>query len=62
MEFLSIHFLKNGSIYITVDSHFSTLYHLNALADSSTFVQSVGNPQHNVDVFINSALAKAIEE
>ena len=26
------------------------------------FVQSVENPQHNVDVCINSALAKAIEE
>ena len=45
-----------------VDSHSSTLYHLNAMADSSTFVQSVENPQHNVDVCINSALAKAIEE
>ena len=44
-----------------VDSHSSTLYHLNAMADSSTFVQSVENPQHNVDVCINSALAKAIE-
>ena len=32
------------------------------MADSSTFVQSVENPQHNVDVCINSALAKAIEE
>ena len=32
------------------------------MAYSSTFVQSVENPQHNVDVCINSALAKAIEE
>ena len=32
------------------------------MADSSTFVQSVENPQHNVDSCINSALAKAIEE
>ena len=32
------------------------------MADSSTFVQSVENPQHNVDVYTNSALAKAIEE
>ena len=31
------------------------------MADSSTFVQSAENPQHNVDVCINSALAKAIE-
>ena len=45
-----------------VDSHSSTLYHLNAMADLSTFVQSVKNPQHNVGVCINSALAKAIEE
>ena len=60
MEFLSIHLFKNGSMYITY--HFPTLYHLNAMADSSTFVQSVENSQHNVDVCINSALAKAIEE
>ena len=45
-----------------VDSHSSTLNHLNAMTDSSTSVQSVENPQHNVDVCINSALAKAIEE
>ena len=32
--------------------------HLNTMVDSSTFVQSVENPQHNVDVCINSALAK----
>ena len=32
------------------------------MAYSSTFVQSVENPQHNVDACINSALAKAIEE
>ena len=49
-------------VNIIVDSHSFTLYHLNAMADSSTFVQSVENPQHNVDVCINSALAKAIEE
>ena len=45
-----------------VDSHFSNLYHLNAMADSSTFIQSVDNPQHNVDICINFALAKTIEE
>ena len=32
------------------------------MADSSTFVQSVENPQHDVDVCINFALAKTIEE
>ena len=32
------------------------------MADSRTFVQSVENPQHNVDACINFALAKAIEE
>ena len=32
------------------------------MAGSSTLVQSVENPQHNVDVCINSALAEAIEE
>ena len=32
------------------------------MADSSAFVQSVENPQHNVDICINSALAKVIEE
>ena len=32
------------------------------MADSSTFVQSVENPQHNVDLCIYSALAKSIEE
>ena len=32
------------------------------MADSNTFAQSVENPQLNVDVCINSALAKAIEE
>ena len=32
------------------------------MADSSTFVQSMENPQHNIDVCINSALAKVIEE
>ena len=62
MEYLSKHLFKNGSMHITVDSHFSTLYHLNAMADSSTFVQSMENPQHNVDVCIHSALTKAIEE
>ena len=45
-----------------VDSHSSTLYHFNAMADSSTFVQSVENSQHNVNACINSALAKAIEK
>ena len=62
MEFLSIHLFKMGQLHNIVDSHSSTLYHLNAMADSSTFVQSVENPQHNVYVCINSALAKAIEE
>ena len=51
-----------GQLHNIVDSHSSTLYHLNAMADSSTFVQSVENPQHNVGICINSALAKAIEE
>ena len=32
------------------------------MADSSAFVQSVENPQHNVNVCINFALAKVIEE
>ena len=32
------------------------------MADSSTFVQSVENQQHNVDLCIYSALAKSIEE
>ena len=32
------------------------------MANSSAFVQSVKNPQHNVDVCNNSALAKAIKE
>ena len=32
------------------------------MADASTFIQSVENPQHNVDVYINFALAKAIDE
>ena len=45
-----------------IDSHSSNLYHLNAMVDSRTFVQSVENSQHNVDVRINSALAKTIEE
>ena len=63
MEFLPIHlFLKMGQVQNIVDSHSSTLCYLNAMADSSTFVQSVENPWHNVDVCINSALAKAIEE
>ena len=45
-----------------VDSHSSTLYHLDAMANSSISIQSVANPQDNVDVCNNSALAKAIEE
>ena len=28
----------------------------------STFIQSVKNPQHNIDVYINSALARTIEK
>ena len=32
------------------------------MADSNTFAQSVKNLQYNVDVCINSALAKTIEE
>ena len=55
-------FSKWVNVHNIVDRHCSTLYHLNAMADSSTFVQSVENPQHNVDVCINSALAKTIEE
>ena len=51
-----------ANVHNIVDSHSSTLYHLNAMADSSTFVQSVENPQHNVNVCSNSALAQAIEE
>ena len=55
-------FKKWVNVHNIVDSHPSTLYHLNAMADSSSFNQSVENPQHNVDVCINSALAKTIEE
>ena len=32
------------------------------MADASAFILSVENPQHNVDVCNNSALAKTIEE
>ena len=55
-------FKKWVNVHNILDSQSSTLYHLNAMADSSIFVQSVENPWNNVDVYINSALAKAIEE
>ena len=55
-------FKKCVNVHKIIDSHSSNLYQLNAMADSSTFVQSVENPQHNVDICINSALAKTIEE
>ena len=41
---------------------FREVKHCNAMANSSTFVQSVENPQHNVAVCINSALVKTNEE
>ena len=50
------------NVYKIVDSHPSNPYHLNAIADSGIFVQSVQNLQHNGDVCINSALAKTIKE
>ena len=62
MEFLSIHLFKNGSMYITVDIRSSILYHHNAMVDPSILVQSVENPCHNVDVCINSALAKLLRK
>ena len=55
-------FNKWVRVHKIVEGHSSVLYHLNAMADSSTFVQSVESPQHNVDVCTNSALAKTIEE
>ena len=56
-------FKKWVNIHKIVNNHSSNLHHLNAMVDSSTFVQSVEkNPQQNVDVCINSALAKNIEE
>ena len=59
---VNILFKKWVNVHKIVDSHPSNLYHLNAMADSSTFVQSVDYPQHNVDICINSALVKTIEE
>ena len=55
-------FKKWVNVHKIVDSHPSNPYDLNAMADSSTFAQSVKNPQHNVDACINSALAKTIEK
>ena len=55
-------FKKWVNVHKIVNSHHSNLYRLNGMANSSTFVQSVENPQHNVDVCINSALAKTIEK
>ena len=40
---------ESVNLHKIVDSHSSNLFHLVAMADSSNFVQSVENPQHNVD-------------
>ena len=55
-------FKKWVNVHKIVDSHSSNLYHLYAMADLSTFVQFVENPQHYVDVYINSALGKTFVE
>ena len=50
---------KRVNVHRMVDSHSSNLYHIIVMADSSIFVLSV---EQNVEVCINSALAKNIEE
>ena len=55
-------FKKWVNVHKVVKRHPSNLNHLNEMADSSVFFQSVETPQHNVDVCINSALVKTIEE
>ena len=49
-------------IHKIIDGHSFKLYNLDATVDSSTFVQSVENLQHNVDVCINSTLVKTTEK
>ena len=49
-------------VHNIVYNHSSNLYHLNTMADSCTFVQSVENPQHNVVVCNNFALAKIMRK
>ena len=39
-----------------VGGHSSNQYHHNAMADASAFLQSVENPEKNVDICINSIL------
>ena len=45
-----------------VGGYSSNQYHHNAVADASTFLQSVENPEKNVDVSINSILERKIKE
>ena len=45
-----------------VGGHSSNQYHHNAMADASAFLQSVENPEKNVDIHINSILERTIKE
>ena len=45
-----------------VGCHSSNQYHHNAMADASAFLQSVENPEKNVDIHINSIFERTIKE
>ena len=45
-----------------VGGHSSNQYHHNAMADVSAFLQSVENPEKNVDIHTNSILERTIKE
>ena len=55
-------FKKLVKVNKVVGGHSSNQYHHNAMADTSAFLQSVENPEKNVDVRINSILERTIKE
>ena len=55
-------FKKWVKVNKVVGGHSSNQYHHNAMVDTSAFLQSVENPEKNVDIRTNSILERTIKE
>ena len=55
-------FKKLVKVNKVVGGHSSNEYHHNTMADASAILQSVENPEKNVDICINSILERTIKE
>ena len=55
-------FKKWVKVSKTMGNHATNTYHLNAVADACAFLQSVKNPEGNIDVCIDTECACNIQE